>query len=45
MILVVGDIHCKYNILETVEDMAEYYSEIIFMGDYVDDWHAIGDVS
>lgn len=39
-ILCVGDIHCKIWVINKVEKVVNEYDTIIFLGDYVDDWHA-----
>lgn len=39
-ILCVGDIHCKKWIIDEVEKIVDNYDSIVFLGDYVDDWHS-----
>lgn len=43
--LIVGDIHCKYSILDVIEDKIDNYDKVIFLGDYVDDWLASPEAS
>lgn len=43
--LFVGDLHCKYHILERVIELGEGYDSVIFLGDYVDDWNAVPEAS
>lgn len=43
--LFVGDLHCKYHILERVIELGEKYDKVIFLGDYVDDWFAVPEAS
>lgn len=44
-VLFVGDLHTKYGILERVKELSKNYDEIIFLGDYVDDWMAAPEYS
>lgn len=37
-VLAVGDIHTKIWIIDQVEKLVEEYDEIVFIGDYADDW-------
>lgn len=38
--LAVGDIHCKFWIIDKVMSMVDNYDSIIFIGDYADNWSA-----
>ena len=40
-VLIVGDIHVKLDILDRVKKLGENYDQVIFLGDYVDDWGVI----
>lgn len=44
-ILVCGDLHAKYNILEMVKEKAKDFDKVIFLGDYVDDWGKVPEAS
>lgn len=44
-ILVCGDLHTKYHIFEYVKSLACKYDEVVFLGDYVDDWSASPEAS
>lgn len=44
-ILVVGDLHTKFDILQRVEELAPSYDQVIFLGDYVDDWGKVPEAS
>lgn len=43
--LFVGDLHAKYHILEKVKELSKNYNQVIFLGDYVDDWNAVPEAS
>ena len=38
--LVCGDLHTKYHIFEKVKSLSEDYETVVFLGDYVDEWHS-----
>ena len=44
-ILICGDLHTKYHILEGVKSVANDYDYIIFLGDYVDEWDTVPEAS
>ena len=44
-ILAVGDIHAKPWIVHAVEPLVKDYDKVIFLGDYVDDWGALPEMS
>ncbi len=44
-ILVCGDLHAKYHILEKVKEKAKLFDKVVFLGDYVDDWNTPPEVS
>lgn len=39
-VLAVGDIHTKFWIIEAVKKLVNKYDQIIFVGDYADDWNS-----
>lgn len=44
-VLVVGDLHCHFDVLDKVKALIPKYDKVIFLGDYVDDWNAIPESS
>lgn len=44
-ILFVGDLHTKNGILNRVIELSKNYDQVIFLGDYVDDWMAAPEYS
>ena len=43
--LIVGDVHCKINIVNLVEKHLKDYDKVVFLGDYVDDWEMPAEAS
>lgn len=44
-ILICGDIHTKYDIIEKVASVIDNYDLVVFTGDYVDEWDAMPESS
>ena len=44
-LLVCGDLHTKFNVLERVKELAKAYDRVIFLGDYVDEWNTVSEAS
>lgn len=44
-ILVCGDLHTKIRIFEDVKAISSKFEKVVFMGDYVDDWNVMPEVS
>lgn len=44
-VLVCGDLHTKHHILAKTKEKAAGYDQVVFTGDYVDDWNAVPDAS